>query len=267
MYNWSDYYREMVSRNIGVITEEEQEKLRNSCVAIAGCGCMGALPADLLCRFGVGRLKIADHDSFEISNVNRQFLARYSTIKKNKAEVLGEWLKDINPEVDLLVLPERITKENVTDFLSGVQYVIDAIDFYNFEDALALHQAAREKRLFVSMAVAIGFGANVFTFDPNGISFEDYIGYSPESYSGHESEFIIPPEKYCPILPSYADLKIIGSIQTEKIPIPSIGIAQALGSSMLVEEIVLFLIGRKIPTVVPEFLSLDLVEIRFRTTK
>lgn len=57
---WSEFYREMVNRNIGVISVEEQEKLRKSCVAVAGCGGMGGLSAEQLVRLGVGRVKIAD---------------------------------------------------------------------------------------------------------------------------------------------------------------------------------------------------------------
>lgn len=255
-----DYYGEMTSRNIGVISEEEQEVLRNSTIVIAGCGCMGALAADLLARFGVGSLRIADPDIFEISNINRQFTARHSTVGKNKAEVLGDWLKDINPKIELNVYNVPITDKNVAEFLKGADYIIDGIDFYNFYDALTLHREAEKNGQFVSLAVAIGFGANVFTFNPNGMKFEEYLGFTGQD------NFSILPEKYCPYFPAYADIKILEIIRQKNTYIPSIGIAQALGNSMLITEIIGFLLKKKVIIEVPNLLSIDLMDMIIKTT-
>lgn len=260
MIGWPIDYEELTSRNIGGITEEEQEILRNSTIAIAGCGCMGGLAADLLARFGIGHIKIADPDVFDVSNINRQNMARRSTVGHNKAEVLGQWLEDLNPDMKIEVYNTAINDKNAKEFLAGADYAIDGIDFYNFQDALFFHQEAYRNKQFVSLATAIGFGANVFTFDPDGITFEDYLGYSGED------NFSIPPEKYCPFLPSYVNSEIIDKVVNDKSTIiPSIGLAQALGNALLVTEIVCFLINKKLPISIPNFISIDLIDLKIRT--
>src|SRR3989338_5770836 len=69
------FYWERVDRNIGWITREEQALLRNATVGIAGCGGMGGMIAERLLRLGVGEMRIADPEVFDISNINRQFAA------------------------------------------------------------------------------------------------------------------------------------------------------------------------------------------------
>ena len=81
-----DFYRQMIDRNIGVISAEEQERLRTSCFAVAGCGGMGGLSAEQFVRLGVGHVKIADFDTFAVHNLSRQCCSATSTNGKNKAE-------------------------------------------------------------------------------------------------------------------------------------------------------------------------------------
>jgi len=174
--NADDYYQQLISRNIGILTKEEQLRLKQSCVAVAGCGCIGALSAELLARAGVGCFKVADPDVFEISNINRQVTALSSTVGQNKAEVLSRRLKDINPDIVVEVFSYAINKGNVDDFVSKSTLVIDGLDYYAFEDMLSLHRAAERNKLPVLTAVAVAFGGNYFAFDEKSQSFEEYVG-------------------------------------------------------------------------------------------
>ena len=97
----SHQYKEIFSRNLGFITEEEQEKLRRSTVAIAGMGGVGGLLAERLVRLGIGNLKIIDPEDFERSNFNRQFYSSINTLGRNKAAVISEFLKSINPHINI----------------------------------------------------------------------------------------------------------------------------------------------------------------------
>ena len=72
-------YHEAFSRNIGLVTLEEQERLRRSHVAIAGMGGMGGVHLITLARAGIGSFAIADPDCFELANMNRQYGARVDT--------------------------------------------------------------------------------------------------------------------------------------------------------------------------------------------
>ena len=92
---WS--YAEAFKRNRGLITEEEQEKLRNSRVAIAGMGGVGGVHLVTLARLGIGKFTIADPDVFEVANFNRQYGATISNVGRNKAEAMAEAALDINP--------------------------------------------------------------------------------------------------------------------------------------------------------------------------
>jgi len=97
----SPTYDEIFQRNIGVFTPEEQEKIKNLKIAIIGVGGLGAPATENLTRLGVGELRLVEPDTFEISNFNRQTGAYLNTIGRNKAEVMVDMVKLINPEIKL----------------------------------------------------------------------------------------------------------------------------------------------------------------------
>src|SRR5215469_13347332 len=86
-------------RNIGWLTEWEQQALRSKRVAIAGMGGVGGFHLTTLARFGIGAFSIADMDRFDLVNFNRQIGATMATIGRPKAEVLEEMALAINPEL------------------------------------------------------------------------------------------------------------------------------------------------------------------------
>src|ERR1700675_3347793 len=86
-------------RNIGWLTDWEQQALRNKRVAIAGMGGVGGFHLLTLARLGIGAFNIADLDRFEIPNFNRQIGATMDSLDRPKAEVLGEMALAINPQI------------------------------------------------------------------------------------------------------------------------------------------------------------------------
>jgi len=113
-----------------LIGKENQEKLSNSHVLIVGLGGIGSFAGEFIARAGVGKITLIDGDAFDETNKNRQLTALDSTIGKNKAVVLAERLKDINPEVELNVIQEFVLPERVWEILSDTKpdYVMDCID-------------------------------------------------------------------------------------------------------------------------------------------
>src|SRR5438105_7373835 len=92
-------YDEAFSRNIGWVTEWEQQALRHKRVAIAGMGGVGGFHLLTLVRLGIGGFNIADGDVFELVNFNRQAGATLDSIGQSKVVVMANSARQINPEV------------------------------------------------------------------------------------------------------------------------------------------------------------------------
>ena len=97
------YFKEAFARNIGLLSEAEQEKLRRSRVGIVGAGGVGGFHLLNLARMGVGEFHIADMDTFEVANIQRQCGAFINTMGKNKAHALKDMALSINPHVNIKV--------------------------------------------------------------------------------------------------------------------------------------------------------------------
>src|SRR5438309_6294452 len=92
-------YEEAFSRNLGWLTEYEQQALRHKRIAIAGMGGVGGFHLLTLVRFGIGAFNIADGDVFELVNFNRQAGANLDTVGHAKVAVMADSARQINPEV------------------------------------------------------------------------------------------------------------------------------------------------------------------------
>ena len=257
-----NFYKQMVERNIGVISALEQERLRNSCVAVAGCGGMGGLSAEQLVRIGIGHVKIADPDKFAVHNLSRQCGSTAANIGRNKAEVLGRYFKEINPLLKLDIFREGVLPENTKRFIEGAEAVIDGTDYSNLNATVHMYRAAREKRVCVVNPSAIGFGVNVFVFGPDTVSLEEFLGLS----SGVDPRMALL--KLVPYLPAYTAPEIIQKAASGEIPIPNLAMPQHLGTSIAVSEVVMMLLGRVKPPLGPDprIFILDLLDRKFSVT-
>ncbi len=110
--------------------QEAIEKLQNAHVLIVGLGGIGSFAGEFVARAGVGTMTIIDGDAFDPTNKNRQLTALDSTIGRNKAVVLAERIRDINPDINLNVLEEFVQPERVWEILKEFKpdYVMDCID-------------------------------------------------------------------------------------------------------------------------------------------
>ena len=156
-----------LSRTEMLIGEEGLARLRSSHVLVVGLGGVGAFAAEMICRAGTGIMTIVDGDDVHKSNLNRQLPALGSTIGSRKADVVAERLLDINPDLNLTVIPEYIKDERMIEILDrGYDYVVDAIDTLSPKIFLIHHTVNREMRLVSSM----GAGGK---FDPEKIRVTD----------------------------------------------------------------------------------------------
>ncbi len=169
------FYRERIDRNIGWVSPQEQEQLRNTTVGIAGCGGMGGLIAQTLLRAGIGRIKIADCELFDASNMNRQFGATRETIGHPKASATARALRRISDDSEIHVYPQGIGEATVESFLEGCDIVCDEIEFWVVGARILLHQRARAKGIPVLNCNTVGFGTRLFLFTPEAMAMEDML--------------------------------------------------------------------------------------------
>lgn len=170
------FYRERTDRNIGWITREEQEMLRHKVVGIAGCGGMGGLLASIFVRLGIGEVRIADCEVFDVSNINRQFAAMRDTVGKSKAFETAREVRRICDDTTLVVYPQGICEETVDQFLNGCDVVCDEIEFWAVGSRILLHREARKIDVSLFNCNTVGHRTFLFLFGPNTLHVEEALG-------------------------------------------------------------------------------------------
>jgi molybdopterin/thiamine biosynthesis adenylyltransferase len=122
------------------VSLEGQGRLLDASVLLVGAGGLGGYVLELLARFGVGRIGVADGDVFEETNLNRQLLSSVADIGRNKARVGAERAARIAPLVEVRPLEMFLGRENLSQALQGVDLVVDALG--GIEPRMALHDVA-----------------------------------------------------------------------------------------------------------------------------
>lgn len=133
-------YAEMTTRNRGFVSEAEQARLRDARVFIPGVGGMGGAAFMALVRAGVGRFIIADIDTFEVSNLNRQLFATLPAVGRPKAEVARDTALTINPDVQIEVLGREWT-DDLDRLLAASHVAVNGMD----DAAAGVHLYRRAK--------------------------------------------------------------------------------------------------------------------------
>ena len=168
-------YDKAFSRNIGWITEQEQSILRNKRIAIAGMGGVGGFHLLTLARLGVGKFYIADLDTFEVANFNRQAGASMSTLGQPKVEVLARMARDINPDMEIGIFPKGVHAENLDDFFRGVDLYVDGLDFFAFKAREDVFAYCAKHGIPAVTVAPLGISAALLNFLPGNMTFEEYF--------------------------------------------------------------------------------------------
>ena len=184
-----DYHRAF-SRNIGWLTRDEQEILRNCRVAVAGLGGVGGAHVLTLARLGLGGFSISDFDDFEVHNMNRQAGAFMSTMGQAKLDVMARMAQDINPEADVQLFPQGVSSDNVDDFLRGASVYVDSLDLFALPARRIVFARCRELGIPALTAAPLGMGVAFLHFSPSGMSFEDYFKLEGHDIDEQYARFI-----------------------------------------------------------------------------
>ena len=170
-------YHAAFARNLGWVTPAEQDSLRGKRVAIAGMGGVGGVHLLTLARLGIGSFHIADFDTFDIANFNRQAGAMVSTLGQPKVAVLAQMARDINPELDIKQFPDGVNDANLAEFFDGVDLYVDGLDFFAFPARQATFAMCARLGIASVTAAPLGMGTAVLSFMPGRMTFEDYFGW------------------------------------------------------------------------------------------
>ena len=154
------YSRHILLDEIGI---EGQQRLLASHALVIGAGGLGSPVALYLGTAGVGRLTIVDHDSVDLTNLQRQIAHNLARIGQPKAESARETIAAINPDVQVLPLVERADAPRLEALVRNADVVIDCSD--NFVTRHAVNAACVSHRKPLVAGAAIGFDGQVSVYD------------------------------------------------------------------------------------------------------
>ena len=154
------YSRHILLDEIGI---EGQQRLLASHALVIGAGGLGSPVALYLGTAGVGRLTIVDHDSVDLTNLQRQIAHNLARIGQPKAESARETIAAINPDVQVLPLVERADAPRLDALVRDADVVIDCSD--NFVTRHAVNAACVSHRKPLVAGAAIGFDGQVSVYD------------------------------------------------------------------------------------------------------
>lgn len=148
-------YSESFSRNIGILTQDEQEALRKKKIAVLGLGGIGGPCFEVLVRTGIDAFHIVDNDVFELSNINRQVHANSRTLGKRKIDVAKASALDINKTLGISEFYE-VTETNIEEILDGCTAVVHGID--RLKPCIISDREARKRGIPTVEGWAMPFG-------------------------------------------------------------------------------------------------------------
>ncbi|MBC7802351.1 MAG: molybdopterin-synthase adenylyltransferase MoeB [Candidatus Parcubacteria bacterium] len=154
------YSRHILLDEVGI---EGQERLRNSHALIVGAGGLGCPAALYLASSGIGKLTLADPDTVDLTNLQRQILYRTDCVGKSKVDAARATLSALNPDVEIASLAQRVDENSLGPLVKASDVVLDCSD--NFATRHALNRACVKYKKPLVSGAAIRFDAQVAVFD------------------------------------------------------------------------------------------------------
>ena len=170
------YSRQIAVEEIG---EDGQRALRDARVFIVGCGALGSMVAMQLAGAGIGHLTIADFDTVDISNLQRQFFFKTADAGKSKAGMLFDAIAGLNPDVDVRVEESLITVESAPGLFSDYDFIVDATD--NACSKSMVEDVCQDVSLPCCIAGVSGFRGQVMTVTPGDGKFAEIFPDAPDT--------------------------------------------------------------------------------------
>lgn len=154
------YSRHILLPEVGVAG---QQRITQATVLIVGAGGLGCPAALYLGASGVGTLLLADGDSVDLTNLQRQIGHATAAIGENKADSLSRSIRAINPEIEVKSIAAALAGDALHEAVEAVDLVVDASD--NFATRHAVNRACVALRRPLVSGAAIGFSGQLAVFD------------------------------------------------------------------------------------------------------
>lgn len=154
------YSRHILLPEIGI---EGQQRLLDASVLIIGVGGLGSPAALYLAASGVGQLMLCDHDNVDLSNLQRQIAHRTSALGLPKVDSAAATLRDINPDISCVTIPQRVEEAQLQDLVANADVVLDCSD--NFTTRYTINRVCLAQRKPLVSGAAIQFSGQLSVFD------------------------------------------------------------------------------------------------------
>lgn len=154
------YSRHILLDEFGI---EGQMQVARSHALIIGAGGLGAPAALYLAAAGVSRITIADADTVDLTNLQRQIVHTQARVGQNKAHSAQATLQQINAEIEITPLAERLAGARLAELVASADVVLDCCD--NFATRHAVNRACVAARVPLVSGAAVRFDGQLTTFD------------------------------------------------------------------------------------------------------
>ncbi len=211
------YDRQIMIAGFG---EEGQQRLKRAKVFIAGAGGLGSPIAIYLAAAGIGKIRIVDPETVELSNLNRQVLHWDEDIGRAKVESAREKLERLNQGVQIEGIVETIDEDRVFELIDGYDLIVDALD--NFPTRYLLNKAALERKIPFFHGAVYGFEGRAMTIIPGETACLRCL-YRKS-----------PPERKSPVIG--VTPAVIGCIQATEVIKYLVGIGELLTNRLLIYD-------------------------------
>lgn len=190
----SEAERERYQRTMAIdgFGEEAQGRLKAATVCCIGAGGLGGPVLQYLAASGVGRLIVVDDDVVEERNLQRQTLYGSATLGAPKADAAAARLADLNPMVEVIPVPLRVTQETAEEILGDCDVVVDAVD--NMPTRLVVARTCQRLDLpLVFGAVQAINGQVTVLWERHGLALSDLFPDPPRSCSTASEVGVLGP--------------------------------------------------------------------------
>lgn len=175
-------YRTLFARNYGVLTEAEQERIREARVLIIGDTGSGETLCSALARCGFARITIAGESRYIPTDMNRQISCFTDTIGRFKVEVMAETIRAINPAAEVVVYPHLPNEGAIHQLVGEADIVIPAVDDLPYSiQVFRICRSVGKPAILCLPAGALGW---VSVFTPESVTIEQALGIPDLDYLG-----------------------------------------------------------------------------------